>query len=67
MLSCWKADPIERLPFSDLVDAIETMLTKVADYLDINEFTLSVDHSSDDKCDKAVKRNSAAQSMESSL
>ena len=51
MLSCWKADSKERLSFADLVNAIELMLTKVADYLDINEFTLALDHSSEEEND----------------
>ena len=55
MLSCWKADSEERLPFSDLVNAIEQMLTKVADYLDINEFTLALDQSNGDKNDNTEK------------
>ena len=52
---------MERLPFSDLVIAIEMMLTKVADYLDMNGFTLSVDYSSDDKCDNTENTNSTAE------
>ena len=58
---------MERLPFSDLVDTMESMLTKVADYLDINEFTLSLDYSSDDKSGNTEKNNSTAENMESSL
>ena len=55
MLSSWNADSQERLPFSDLVNAIELMLTKVADYLEINEFTLALDHATEDKCDSSEK------------
>ena len=58
---------MERLQFSDLVDAIETTLTKVADYLDINEFTLSVDYRSDEKCDHKEKGSSTPEITESSL
>ena len=55
MLSCWKADSEQRLPFPDLVNAIELMLTKVADYLDINEFTLVLNHGTEEKCDNKEK------------
>ena len=68
MLSCWKADSEERLPFPDLVNAIELMLTKVADYLDINEFTLVLNHGTEEKCDNKEKKKSiVVDIMESSL
>ena len=67
MLSCWRADSKERLPFSDLVNAIEQMLTKVADYLDINEFTLAVDHSSVSKNDNTEKSDNIVDIVESSM
>ena len=67
MLSCWKADPKERLPFPDLVNAIELLLTKVADYLDINEFTLVLDHNTDEsESDNANRNNSIVDITESS-
>ena len=43
MLSCWKADPKERMTFADLVTTIESILTKVAQYLDLNDFVLTID------------------------
>ena len=67
MLSCWKTNSKERLPFSDLVISIERVLTTVADYLDINEFTLAPDHSTEDKCDNAEKSNSIVFIMDSSM
>ena len=67
MLSCWKSDSEERLPFSDLVNAIELMLTKVADYLDINEFTLAFNHGSVNKSDNTEKGNSILGMVKSSM
>ena len=67
MLSCWKADSEERLPFSDLVTVIEQMLAKVADYLDINEFTLVLDHSNEDKSNNPEKNDTIVDIMESSM
>ena len=67
MLSCWKADSEERLPFSDLVNAIELMLTKVADYLDINEFTLALDHNSVNKSDNTEKSSDIVDIVESAM
>ena len=43
MLSCWKADPKERMTFAELVTTIESILTEVAQYLDLNDFFLTVD------------------------
>ena len=67
MLSCWKADSKERLPFSDLVNAIERMLTQVADYLNINEFTLAVDHGSVNKSENTEKSDNRVDIVESSM
>ena len=67
MLSCWKEDSEERLPFSDLVNAIELMLTEVADYLDINEFTLALDHASVNNSDNTKKSNNIVDIVESSM
>ena len=67
MLSCWKADSEERLPFSDLVIVIEQMLTKVADYLDINEFTLVLDHSNEDKSNNTKENDTIVDIIESSM
>ena len=68
MLSCWRADPKERPPFSDLVNNIESILTKVAQYLDINEYTLMLDHSSEDKSDNQENENNSMVDLtESSL
>ena len=43
MLSCWNENPKERLAFSDMVQAIESILTVVAEYLDFSEYVMSVD------------------------
>ena len=43
MLSCWRADLKERMMFADMVNTIESILTKVAQYLDFNNFVLTVD------------------------
>ena len=51
MLLCWRANPKERLPFADLVITIESILTEVADYLDLNDFVLSINITGDDKTD----------------
>ena len=64
MVSCWKADSQERLSFFDLENAIERVLTNVADYLDINEFTLALDHSTENKSDNTEKNNSTVDIME---
>ena len=65
MLSCWIADPKERPPFSDLVNNIECMLTEVAQYLDMNEFTLILEHSSEDMSNNKEKINSMVDLTES--
>ena len=67
MMSCWKEDSEERLPFTDLVNAIERMLTNVADYLDINEFTLALDRSSEDKSNNIEMYDSIVDIMDSSM
>ena len=67
MLSCWKADCKERLPFSDLVNAIELILTKVADCLDMNQFTLALNHATENKSDNMEENNSILDMMESSM
>ena len=48
MLSCWKEDPEQRLAFSDMVLAIESILMKVAEYLDFSEFVLDEEGSHDE-------------------
>ena len=55
MLSCWKKNPEERLTFADLVITIEAILTKVARYLDFNDFVLNVNVTSDIKVDTDEK------------
>ena len=52
MLSCWKADPEERMTFADLVNTIESILTKVAQYLDFNDFVLTIDSKDKGDTDK---------------
>ena len=49
MLLCWRGNPEERPPFADLVITIESILTKVADYLDFNDFVLNINVNGDDK------------------
>ena len=34
MMSCWETNPEERLPFSDLVQAVEDMIKPLAKYID---------------------------------
>ena len=76
MMSCWRADPKERPSFSDLVHTIEFILTKVADYLDINEFPLILDHDkvplildhdNEDNTDSTEQNNSMVDVMETPL
>ena len=67
MLSCWRADPKERPPFSDLVNTIEFILTKMADYLDIREFPLILDDDSEENIDSTEKNNSMVDVMETPL
>ena len=43
MLFCWNEDPKERLAFSDMVEAIESILMEVTKYLDFNELLQAVD------------------------
>ena len=43
MLSCWNEDPKERLAFSDMVEAIDSTLMEVAEYLDFSEYDTTVD------------------------
>ena len=43
MLSCWKANPKERMTFADMVNTIESILTRVAQYLDVIDFVLTID------------------------
>ena len=43
MLSCWNEDPKERLAFSEIVEAIDSILMEVAEYFDFNEFVEPVD------------------------
>ena len=38
MQSCWDADPQQRPTFSQLVDAITSLLDALADYLDVSTF-----------------------------
>ena len=42
MLSCWNEDPKERLAFSDMAEAIESILMEVAEYLDFSEYVVTV-------------------------
>ena len=55
MLLCWRENPKERLAFADLVITIESILTKVAHYLDFNEFVLNVNVKCDDETDMDEK------------
>ena len=55
MLSSWKADPNERMAFADLVTTTEAILAKVAQYLDFNDFVLSIDAKNKDSTDKKEK------------
>ena len=34
MMSCWKSNPEERPPFSDLVQTVEDMIKPLAGYMD---------------------------------
>ena len=34
MMSCWKCNPEERLPFSDLVQSVEDIIKPLANYID---------------------------------
>ena len=43
MLQCWSSSPDERPTFSELVVAIENMLTSMSNYVDFNQFTLEVE------------------------
>ena len=52
MLSCWKANPKERMTFADMVNSIESILTKVAEYLDFNDFVLTIDTKGKENTDK---------------
>ena len=52
MLSCWKPDPTERMTFADMVNSIESVLTKVAEYLDFNDFVLTIDNKGKGATDK---------------
>ena len=42
MFSCWKTNPKERLTFAELVITIESILSKVAQYLDFYAFALNI-------------------------
>ena len=55
MLSCWKADPKERMMFADMVNTIESILTKVAQYLDFNDFVLTIDTKDKGNTDKQLQ------------
>ena len=55
MLLCWKADPKERMTFAELVTTIESILTKVAQYLDFNDFFLTVDIKSEENSKEELK------------
>ena len=45
MQQCWMGDPQERPTFSKLVVDLSTMLTKVSNYLDLNE-TIAIEAAS---------------------
>ena len=34
MMSCWKCNPEERPPFSDLVQSVEDIIKPLANYID---------------------------------
>ena len=41
MMSCWKSNPKERPPFSDLVQSIEDMIKPLAKYMDFTVCSFS--------------------------
>ena len=40
MLDCWRSDAADRPTFSNLIDAISGVLEGLADYLDVNTFSM---------------------------
>ena len=56
MLSCWRADPKERITFADLVNTIESILTKVAKYFNFNDFVLTIDTKDKRNTDKEPQK-----------